>query len=66
MCDYRGVNTNGHEFVSRLTGEVTNVRVRRRFVDATYLETSVPATHTPSFTVERTARMIPVNGPWSR
>ena len=44
--------SGGHRLVARLTGEVTTVRVRRKVVDATYLETSVPSTHTPSFDVE--------------
>jgi len=48
-------------FVSRLTGEATAVRVRRRVVDARYLETSIPATHTPSFGAEPGVRLIPVN-----
>ncbi len=48
-------------FVSRLTGEATAVRVRRRVVDARYLETSIPATHTPSFGAEPRVRLIPVN-----
>jgi hypothetical protein len=51
-----------HRFVSHLTGEETTVRVRRRVVDATYLETSVPSTHTPSFGVDPDAHLIPVNG----
>jgi NAD(P)-binding Rossmann-like domain len=66
MCDYLAPNFNGganeHQFVSRLTGETTTVRVRRKIVDATYLETSVPSTHTPSFSVDAGARFIPVNG----
>ena len=47
--------------MSRLTGAATTVRVRRRIVDARYLETSIPATHTPSFDAEPGARLIPVN-----
>jgi hypothetical protein len=48
-------------FTSRLTGETTMVRVRRKVVDARYLETSIPATHTPSFHVELGVRFIAVN-----
>jgi hypothetical protein len=61
MCDY---TADGPErrFVSRLTGETTTVRVRRKIVDATYLETPIPSTHTPSFSVDADARLIPVNG----
>ena len=36
------------------------MRVRRKVVDATYLETSVPATHTPTFTVGEGVKLIPV------
>ena len=50
-----------HQFVSRLTGETTEVRVRRKVVDATYLETSVPSTHTPTFGVDPNVRLIPIN-----
>ena len=52
---------DGLRLVSRLTGEPTTVRVRRRVVDARYLETSIPATHTPSFGAEPGVRLIPVN-----
>jgi hypothetical protein len=61
MSEYVGGASGEHRFVSRLTGETTAVRVRRKVVDATYLETPVPSTHTPSFDVEPGARMIPVN-----
>jgi len=61
MCDYRGDWSGEHRFVSRLTGDATTVRVRRKVVDATYLAPSVPATHTPSFDVAKNARLIPVN-----
>jgi hypothetical protein len=47
--------------VSRLTGEATAIRVRRKLVDATYLETPVPKTHAPSFDADPKARLIPVN-----
>src|ERR1700741_699464 len=62
MSDYDQTSTDGHHFVSRLTGETTTVQVRRKLVDATYLETAVPSTHTPSFSVDEDVRMIPVNG----
>ena len=55
-CDYHGVDGAVHAFTSRLSGETTTVRVRQKLVDATYLETSVPATHrqpSPSVTVPR-------------
>ena len=60
QCDYDGVDGTDHTFTSRLTGETTTVRVRRKFVDTTYLETSVPATHQPGFAVDHGATLIPV------
>ena len=50
-----------HRVVSRLTGETVEVNVRRKLVDATYLQTEVPATHTPSFAVGEGARVVPLN-----
>lgn len=47
--------------VSRLTGAERDITVRRKVVDARYLESSIPATHTPSFAVEDGVRLIPVN-----
>jgi hypothetical protein len=61
MCDYVGDWSQEHRFVSRVTGEASTVRVRRKLVDATYLEPSVPSTHTPSFAVDRNVRLTPVN-----
>jgi hypothetical protein len=60
QCDYVGRDVGKHAFSSRLTGETTTVRVRQKVVDATYLETSVPATHTPAFTVGEGVKLIPV------
>ena len=56
MCDYVGDG----RFVSRLTGEAHTVRARR-FVDATWLKTSVPSTHTPAFTVADGVRFVTPN-----
>ncbi len=62
MCDYVGDWAGEHTLVSKLTGARTTVRVRRRIVDTTYLDVSIPATHTPSFTVDPDARVISVGG----
>jgi hypothetical protein len=61
MHDYMGRKSGEHQLLNRLTGEVTTVRVRRKLVDATYLETSLPSTHTPSFDVEPNARLVTPN-----
>lgn len=56
MCDYVGDG----RFVSRLSGETHTARARR-FVDATWLKTSVPSTHTPAFTVADGVHFVPPN-----
>ncbi len=61
MSDYAGNWENEHVIISRLTGERTTVKVRRKIVDTTYLEVSVPATHTPSFDIEPNVHFISVN-----
>jgi len=61
MSDCISAGRGEHRFVSRLTGDATTVRVRRRVVDARYLEPSIPATHVPSFDADPGVRLIPVN-----
>ena len=61
MVEHRGATAAGITFVSLLTGEETTVRVRRRFVDATYTESSIPSRHTPEFTVDDGAVVVPPN-----
>jgi hypothetical protein len=61
MSDYVGDWSSNHSFVSRLTGATTTVRVRKRYVDATYLETSIPKTHRRSFSVAEGVTCIPIN-----
>ena len=58
MCEYLGE----HRFVSRVSGDQYEVKVRRKRVDATYLEPSVPATSAPPFEIASGARCVPVNG----
>jgi len=59
--DHLGGEGNEHQVRDLRSGDVHTVRVRRRVVDAAYLETSVPATHQPSFTVAPEASFEPVN-----
>ena len=47
--------------VSQLTGEERTITVTRKVVDARYLESSIPANHTPNFIVDEGVRCIPVN-----
>ncbi len=57
MCDHVG----GHRFVSRSSGDRYEVEVRRKLVDATYLEPSVPASRAPPFDIEPGVRCAAVN-----
>jgi hypothetical protein len=57
MCDYVGQ----HRFASRASGKTYEVKVRKKLVDATYLEPSVPASYPPPFDVAPGARCVPIN-----
>lgn len=57
MSDYLGEG----RFVSILSGKESQVKIRRKTVDATYYGTSVPSTHKPKFDVEEDTRMVPPN-----
>ena len=59
-CEYAGDFSGSHFFTSNLTGKTTGVRVKRKLVDSTYLEVSVPATHKPPFAIDPAAHFIPV------
>ena len=57
MCEYQGDGT----FVSILNNETYNVKVNKKTVDCTYLNTTVPSTHTPNFTVTSEMQFMPLN-----
>jgi len=57
MCDYQGDG----EFVSMTSGERYKVEVNKKTIDATFLKTSVPLTHTPNFSIDDEAQFIPLN-----
>jgi hypothetical protein len=59
--DHVGAQGDEHHLRSRLTGATTTVRVRRKVVDATYLESSLPSTHVPPFAVDPDARVVSPN-----
>jgi hypothetical protein len=61
MSDHRGLDGEGHHLTSLLTGADTTVKVRRKLVDATYLEASIPSRHTPAFEIDEAVRVIPPN-----
>jgi len=56
-CEYVGDG----RFVSKLTGDTYQVEVAKKIIDATFLKTSVPSTHTPSFTIDKGVQFIPIN-----
>ena len=60
-CDYVGSTGAVHHIRDIDTGDVHTVHARRRIVDATYLESSIPATHQPAFTVAPEAAFVPLN-----
>ncbi len=67
----RGRLLTGHEYLGNgggagrvrdlRSGVLHEVTVRRKIVDARYLEASIPATHTPPFDVAAGVRVVPVN-----
>jgi NAD(P)-binding Rossmann-like domain len=59
--EHVGPGTGGELVRDLATGTLEEVAVRRKVVDARYLEASVPATHTPSFEISPDARVVPVN-----
>jgi hypothetical protein len=61
MSEYLGEDGEGHRFRSLLTGEITTVKVRKSFVDATYVGPSIPSRHTPDFDVDEGVRFVTPN-----
>lgn len=57
MSDYQGDG----RFVSKTTGQVFRAKARRKTVDATFLKTQVPSTHTPNFTIDAGLSFMPLN-----
>ncbi len=52
---------SSHLVTSHVSGETTQLDVRRRVVDAAYLAPTIPATTPPPFGVADDARVVPVN-----
>lgn len=57
MCEYNG---NG-EFSSILSDKKYKVTINKKTIDGTYFKTSVPATHTPSFSIADGVEFAPLN-----
>ncbi|MEL7019797.1 MAG: NAD(P)/FAD-dependent oxidoreductase, partial [Pseudomonadota bacterium] len=56
-CTYAGDG----RFTSHVTGKTTKVHAGKH-VDATFLKTSVPANHTPSYRIDLAVMFMPLNG----
>src|SRR5262249_51172144 len=52
---------SSHRVTSRVSGETTELDVRRRVVDATYLSPTIPATTPPPFGVADDVRVVAIN-----
>ncbi|MFZ6046020.1 NAD(P)/FAD-dependent oxidoreductase [Pseudomonas sp. CR3202] len=61
MCDYTGDRASDHRFVSLLSGEERQVRVKRKLVDGTHGQTQVPSTHPPKYQVAPGVTCLPPN-----
>jgi hypothetical protein len=59
--DHLGGGSDGEQVRDLSSGELHDFAVRRKVVDARYLEGSVPATHVAPFEVAAGARLVPVN-----
>jgi hypothetical protein len=59
--EHVGHGSNGEQVRDLGTGKLLDVSVRRKVVDARYLEASIPSTHAVPFKVASSARFIPVN-----
>ncbi len=57
MCEYHG----NASFISNITGESYTVKVNKKIVDATYLKTTIPSTHTPNFHIDPGVNFMPIN-----
>ncbi|MCH6469851.1 NAD(P)-binding protein [Sinomonas terrae] len=61
LTDYQGDYDQAQRLVSLLDGRASELRVRERTVDTSYLGTEVPSTHPPKYEVAEGVRCIPPN-----
>jgi hypothetical protein len=59
--EHLGPGAEGERVRDLMSGALHDVGVRRKVVDARYLEAAVPARHTPSFEISSAAWVVPVN-----
>ena len=57
-----GHHGNVHAFSALTSGRVTQVKVGKKVVDTTYLQTAVPSTTPPQYSVAPEHTCVPVNG----
>ena len=60
--EHLGATGTGEQVRDLANGQVHEIEVRCRVVDARYLEASIPATHRTPFDVTPSARVVPVGG----
>ncbi len=56
LTEYRGAEGSEHTVRGILSGEESTLNVRRKLVDGTYFQTSVPSTHKPAFDIAEGTR----------
>ena len=59
--EHLGAGSDGEQLRDLSTGVLHDVAVRRKVVDARYLEGSIPATHAAPFQVAPGVRLVPIN-----
>ncbi|MEM7100036.1 MAG: NAD(P)-binding protein [Pseudomonadota bacterium] len=59
--DYLGKEDGHHVVHSNLSGKDTRIKVRRGLVDARIIESSIPARHTPSYSVDDGVQLVTPN-----
>ncbi|MFP3581463.1 NAD(P)-binding protein [Arthrobacter sp. SIMBA_036] len=61
MTEFHEDRPGEYRLVSLLTGKETTVRVRRRLVDATYIEPDIPSRRKPAYEVEQGVTLVTPN-----
>ena len=68
--EFKSISDDGiASAVSIFSGDETRIKVRKKLVDATFYQTSVPATHTPQFAIAEGVDVVPpgnLSGLWMR
>ncbi len=61
MSEHHAAADGSHRVTSLTSGQVREVTVRRKVVDATHARTTVPSTHPPRYAVADGVRCVPLN-----